>query len=115
MQTRSTVPYLVVEVKQVTSKGGKEQLKSYTHATGAPLALRSNGAQSIVWHRKNPNYFVEIPDIPAAAQTIEDIAGQPWTIERLVEKEKEREAEGLHDPDNLRDSTRMLMHLDLIA
>jgi type I restriction enzyme M protein len=93
---RPTVPYLMLEIKQITSRGGKEQLKSYTHATGAPLALWSNGAQSVVWHRKNPNYFIEIPDLPTAAQTIEDIAGQPWTIETLVEKEKERDAEGLH-------------------
>lgn len=92
---RPTVPYLIVEVKQLTSKGGKEQLKSYTHATGAPLALWSNGAQMVAWHRKNPNYFIEIPDLPTATQTIEEIAGQPWTIEDLIKKEKEREAEGL--------------------
>lgn len=91
---RPTVPYLVVEVKQPTAKGGKEQLKSYTHATGAPLALWSDGTQAIIWHRKNPNYFVEIHDLPTAAQTIEDIVNQPWTIETLVQKEKEREAEG---------------------
>ena len=36
---RPTVPYLIVEVKQPTEKDGKDQLKSYTHATGAPLAL----------------------------------------------------------------------------
>ena len=93
---RPTVPYIIIEVKQLTSKGGKEQLKSYTHATGAPLALWSNGVQSVFWHRRNPNYFIEIPDLPTSAQTIEEIAGQPWTIETLIEKEKEREAEGLH-------------------
>src|SRR2546422_1786724 len=76
---RPTVPYLIVEVKQPTAKGGKEQLKSYTHATGAPLALWSNGTQAIAWHRKNPNYFIEIPDLPTVTQTIEDIVGQPWT------------------------------------
>ena len=92
---RPTVPYLIIEVKQLTSKGGKEQLKSYTHATGAPLALWSNGSQLVAWHRKNPNYFVEIPDLPTATQTIDEIAGQPWTIEDLIKKEKEREAEGL--------------------
>lgn len=91
---RPTVPYLIVEVKQITSKGGKEQLKSYTHATGAPLALWSNGIQTIVWHRKNPNYFVEIPELPTAIQSIEDIAGQPWTIDTLLEKEKARIREG---------------------
>lgn len=91
---RPTVPYIVIEIKQPTLKGGKEQLRSYTHATGAPLALWSDGTQSIVWHRKNPNYFVEIPTLPTASQTIEDIADQPWTIETLIEKEHQREAEG---------------------
>lgn len=92
---RPTVPYLIIEVKQPTAKGGKEQLKSYTHATGAPLALWSDGMQTIIWHRKNPNYFVEIPDIPTSAQIIDDIIGQPWTIDTLIEKEQEREKEGL--------------------
>ena len=87
---RPTVPYLIVEVKQPTEKGGKDQLKSYTHATGAPLALWSDGLRAVIWHRKNPNYFVVIPDLPTAKQTIEDIAGQPWTIDTLIEKEKQR-------------------------
>lgn len=91
---RPTVPYLIVEVKQGKAKGGKEQLRSYTHATGAPLALWCNGVQAVAWHRKNPNYFVEIPDIPSATQTIDDIAGQPWTVDTLIELEKKREAEG---------------------
>ncbi len=91
---RPTVPYLIVEVKQTKLKDGKEQLKSYTHATGAPLALWSNGGQTIQWHRKNPNYFVELPDIPRASQRIEDIVDQPWTIQTLIEKENEREKEG---------------------
>jgi type I restriction enzyme M protein len=92
---RPTVPYAIIEVKQPTEKGGKDQLKSYCHATGAPLALWSDGLREVVWHRKNPNYFVVIPDLPTSKQTIEDIAGQPWTIETLVEKEQQREHEGL--------------------
>lgn len=91
---RPTVPYLMVEIKQVKVKGGKEQLRSYTHATGAPLALWSDGSQAVVWHRKNPNYFVEIPDLPTVGQTIDDIVGQPWTIQTLIDKERQREAEG---------------------
>ena len=43
---RPTVPYTIVEVKQTKLKDGKEQLRSYTHATGAPIALWSNGAQT---------------------------------------------------------------------
>ena len=50
--------------------------------------------RAVIWHRKNPNYFVVIPELPTAQQTIEDIAGQPWTIDTLIEKEKQREAEG---------------------
>ena len=92
-QDRPTVPYLVVEVKQGKLRDGKEQLRSYAHATGAPLALWGNGAQSQVWHRKNPNYFVELPDIPSASQTIEDIVAEPWTIQTLVDKEEARAKE----------------------
>ena len=91
---RPTVPFTIVEVKRVKFKDGKEQLRCYTHATGAPLALWSNGAQTIVWHRKNPNYFVKLPVLPTVSQTIDDVAGQPWTIDTLLEKEKEREREG---------------------
>jgi type I restriction enzyme M protein len=91
---RPTVPYLIIEVKQTNVKDGKDQLKSYTHATGAPLALWSDGTTAVAWHRKNPNYFVEIPDVPTALQTIDSIVSQPWTIATLLEKEKQREAEG---------------------
>jgi type I restriction enzyme M protein len=92
---RPTVAYCMVEVKKANARDGKDQLKSYTHATGAPLALWSNGTTPVVWYRKNPNYFVEIPDLPTASQTIDDIAGQPWTIDTLIEKEEERNKEGL--------------------
>jgi type I restriction enzyme M protein len=92
---RPSVPYVMVELKQLRFKDGKEQLRSYTNATGAPLALWSNGAQTIVWHRKNPNYFVELPSLPTAGQTIEDVAGQPWTIQTLIEKEQQRDLEGI--------------------
>ena len=36
---RATVPYCIIEVKKPSAKDGKDQLKSDTHATGAPLAL----------------------------------------------------------------------------
>ncbi len=87
-------PYIIVEVKAAKLKDGKEQLRSYTHAKGAPLALWSNGALAVIWHRKNPNYFVEIPDLPKVTQTIDDIAGQPWTVDTLIEIENKRMAEG---------------------
>ncbi len=91
---RPTVPYVIIEVKQPTQKGGKDQLKSYGHATGAPLAVWSDGLRQVVWHRRDPNYFEEIPTLPRASETIDQIAGQPWTIENLIEFEKERAREG---------------------
>jgi type I restriction enzyme M protein len=91
---RPTVPYIVIEVKQNKMKDGKEQLRSYANATGAPLAVWSDGNQFIVWNRKESNYFEEIPTLPGANETIEMIAGQPWTIDTLIEYEKQRELEG---------------------
>ncbi|WP_395794076.1 N-6 DNA methylase [Aquimonas sp.] len=91
---RPTVPYIIVEVKQAKYKDGKEQLRSYAHATGAPLAVWSDGILAEVWHRKNPNYFMPIHEVPRADQTIEQVVDQPWTIQTLIELEDERVKEG---------------------
>jgi len=91
---RPTVPYIIVEVKQAKFKDGKEQLRSYTHATGAPLAVWSDGILDEVWHRKNPNYFMSIHELPRADQTIEQVVDQPWTIQTLIALEDERVKEG---------------------
>jgi len=88
---RATVPYIIIEVKQTKLKDGKDQLRSYCHATGAPLALWSDGSLASTYHRKNPNCFIEIPDLPTASQTIEDIVNEPWTLDTLIAKEKSRE------------------------
>lgn len=93
---RPSVPYIIVEVKQSKYKDGKEQLRSYSHATGAPLAVWSNGILSEVWHRKNPNYFMPIHELPRADQTIEQVVDQPWTIKTLIDLEDERVKEGKH-------------------
>jgi type I restriction enzyme M protein len=91
---RPTVPYIIVEVKQAKYKDGKEQLRSYAHATGAPLAVWSDGILDEVWHRKNPNYFMVIHELPRADQTIEQVVDQPWTIQTLIDLEDERVKEG---------------------
>lgn len=91
---RPNVPYIIVEVKQVKYKDGKEQLRSYAHATGAPLAVWSDGILAEVWHRKNPNYFMSIHELPRADQTIEQVVDQPWTIQTLIDLEDERVKEG---------------------
>ncbi|MGB0660211.1 MAG: N-6 DNA methylase [Mangrovicoccus sp.] len=91
---RPTVPYIIIEVKQKKYKDGKEQLRSYAHATGAPLAVWSDGILAEVWHRKNPNYFMSIHELPRADQTIEQVVDQPWTIQTLIDLEDERVKEG---------------------
>lgn len=93
-EDRPTVAYLIIEVKKTQLKDGKEQLRSYAHATGAPLAMWSDGHQFIVWNRTNSNNFEEIPTLPRGDQTIEMIAGQPWTSDTLIEFENERDGAG---------------------
>ena len=91
---RPSVPYIIIEVKQPRLRDGKEQLRSYAHATGAPLAMWSNGTLTEVWHRKSPNYFVSIHHLPRADQTIDEILDEPWTMQTLLDKEHAREQEG---------------------
>ncbi|MCV6606740.1 MAG: type I restriction enzyme HsdR N-terminal domain-containing protein, partial [Campylobacterales bacterium] len=40
---RPTVTYIIVELKKPKLKDGKEQLKSYCNATGAPIGVWTNG------------------------------------------------------------------------
>ncbi len=88
---RLTVPYIIIENKAPKLKDGKNQLKSYCHATGAPIGVWSDGARSSVYHRRNPNYFIELPDIPSEPQSIDDILKEQWTLDTLIAKEKARE------------------------
>lgn len=91
---RPSVPYIIIEVKQAKYKDGKEQLRSYAHATGAPLAVWSDGILAEVWNRKNPNYFMPIHELPRADQTIEQVVDETWTIQTLIDLEEERLKEG---------------------
>ena len=65
-----TSAYILVELKKPKFKDGKDQLKSYCHATGSPIGVWTNGGQISFYHRKDPNYFEEITDIPTSAQTL---------------------------------------------
>jgi len=82
-----TVPYIVIEVKKPKLKDGKEQLKSYCNSTGATMAVWSNGEQTVYYHRKDPNYFEPIPDIPTAHKSLKDILKEEFTIEDLIKKD----------------------------
>lgn len=52
-----TAAYILVELKKPKLKDGKEQLKSYCNATGAPMGVWSNCDSISFYHRKDPNYF----------------------------------------------------------
>jgi len=83
-----TYAYIIVETKKPTLKEGKEQLKSYTNATGAPLAVWTNGERIEFFHRKDPNYFENIPDIPKYGQSLRELLKEKFTIEDLKKVDK---------------------------
>ncbi|MDD4190812.1 MAG: N-6 DNA methylase [Mangrovibacterium sp.] len=85
---QTTTPYIMVELKKPKLKDGKEQLKSYCNATGAPIGIWSNGESISFYHRKDPNYFEDIPGIPKASEKLSDILSERWTIKDLIEKDK---------------------------
>lgn len=84
----TTAPYILVELKKPKLKDGKEQLKSYCNATGAPMGVWSNGDSISFYHRKDPNYFEDIPSIPSAHEKLSDILSERWTIDDLVKMDK---------------------------
>ena len=84
----TTSPYIIVELKKPKLKDGKEQLKSYCNATGAPIGVWTNGGKISFYHRKDPNFFEDIPDIPTFSEKLSDILSERWTIDDLIEKDK---------------------------
>lgn len=87
-KTNKTAEEIIVELKKPKLKDGKEQLRSYCNATGAIIGVWTNGEQISYYHRKNPNFFEDIPDIPKANQKLKDILAERWTIEDLIAKDK---------------------------
>lgn len=85
---KTTTPYILVELKKPKLKDGKEQLKSYCNATGAPMGIWTNGQQISYYHRKDPNYFEDIPAIPSANEKLSDVLSERWTIDDLVKLDK---------------------------
>ena len=85
---RPDTPYIIVEVKKPKLQDGKGQLRSYCNATGAPIAVWTNGQQISHYHRKDPNYFEDITDIPNADQTLADILNERFTLKNLILKDK---------------------------
>lgn len=84
----TTSPYIIVELKKPKLKDGKEQLKSYCNATGAPIGVWTNGGQISYYHRKDPNFFEDLPNIPTFDEKLSDILSERWTINDLISKNK---------------------------
>lgn len=84
----TTSPYIIVELKKTKLKDGKEQLKSYCNATGAPIGVWTNGGQISFYHRKDPNFFEDLPNIPTYDEKLSDILSERWTIDDLISKDK---------------------------
>ena len=85
---RPLVPYIIVELKKPKLTDGKEQLKSYCNATGAPIGVWTNGEQVSCYNRKDPNFFEMISDIPKASQKLSDILNEKYTYDDLRSRDK---------------------------
>ena len=82
------VVYIMVELKKPKLKDGKEQLKSYCNATGAPIGVWTNGDSISYYNRRDPNYFKDIPNIPSVHEKLSDILQERWTIDDLIKNDK---------------------------
>ena len=87
-QADKTSVYCILEIKKHKGKDGKEQLKSYTNATGSPLAVWTNGVEIAYYERLDPNYFEPLSDIPKANEKIEDIKDERFTYLELMQKDR---------------------------
>ena len=77
--------YIIIECKKPKRADGLEQLKSYCHAEGAPIGVWTNGGETIILHRRDPNYFQNLPDIPRVSQTLSELLDERWTLDDLAE------------------------------
>jgi type I restriction enzyme M protein len=77
-------PKLIVECKKPKRKDGIEQLKSYMNAKGAPVAVWSNGADSIILYRPYPAQFDDtLFDLPKRGQAPKDVLEASKTLLQL--------------------------------
>lgn len=81
--TKAT-PKIIFECKKPKRKDGIGQLKSYMNAQGAPVAVWSNGSDSVILYRPYPQDFDDtLFDIPKRGQTPLDVLEAKKTIQQL--------------------------------
>ena len=77
-------PKIIVECKKPKRKDGIEQLKSYMNAKGAPVAVWSNGSDSIILYRPYPKEFDDtLVDLPRRGQESKDVLEAKKTLLQL--------------------------------
>lgn len=77
-------PKIIVETKKPKRKEGIEQLKSYMNAKGAPVAIWSNGSDSVILFRPYPAQFDDtLVDIPQRGQEPKDVLEAKKTLLHL--------------------------------
>lgn len=77
-------PKIIVECKKPKRKDGIEQLKSYMNAKGAPVAIWSNGSDSIILYRPYPKEFDDtLFDLPKRGQEPKDVLEAKKTLLQL--------------------------------
>jgi len=77
-------PKIIVECKKPKRKDGIEQLKSYMNAKGAPVAVWSNGSDSVILYRPYPREFDDtLVDIPRRDQEPRDVLEAKKTLLQL--------------------------------
>ncbi len=77
-------PKIIVECKKPRRKDGIEQLKSYMNAKGAPVAIWSNGSDSIILYRPYPKEFDDtLFEIPKRDQQPKDVLEAKKTLLQL--------------------------------
>ena len=79
----ATAAYIIVECKRPKRTDGLGQLKSYCNAAGSPIGVWTNGGETIHLHRRDPNYYRTLPDVPLASQSLSQLLSEPWTIDDL--------------------------------
>jgi len=77
--------FIIVECKKPKRADGLEQLKSYCHAEGSPIGVWTNGGETIILHRQDPNFFRSLTDIPKASQSLSEVLAERWTLTDLAE------------------------------
>lgn len=76
-------PKIIVECKKPKRQDGIEQLKSYMNAKGAPVAVWSNGSDSIILYRPYPSDYDTLSDIPKRGQEPKDVLAAKKTLLQL--------------------------------